>query len=313
MAKHVTATPAATSRPGDALAGAGLVLLAGVGYGAVAILARVAYEGGSNAPTSLVVRFGLAGVIFWVIVAASGRLRRLPGRRIGGFALMGLLFSSGSIMSFMAVERIPAALASLVFYIYPAVVTLGSVLFFGTRFSRSRLVILAVTLLGCALTVDVEAGPVDALGLALAIATGVAYAGYVLIGSRAAADVPPLTASAWIISVAGLLMLVVGVTGLFGDELTTDISPRGWAAILALALFSTVVSISAFLAGLTRLDPYRASILSTIEPVVAVILAAILLDERLSLQQALGGVVIVSAALALQLLARREGRYASTR
>jgi drug/metabolite transporter (DMT)-like permease len=81
---------------------------------------------------------------------------------------------------------------------------------------------------------------------------------------------------------------------------------RGWLALLALALFSTVISIAAFLAAIARIDLFRATIISTVEPLISVVLAAALLDERLTIRQALGGAVIIVAALALQLIARRE-------
>ena len=296
----------------DALIGMGLVLTSGVGFGAVVVLARVAYDGGSTAPTSLLARFTLAGALMWAIVAARGQARRLPARRIGGFALMGLFFSAGSVASFKSVEYIPASLAALVFYIYPAIVTLGSALFFGTRYTLARLAVLTASLVGIALTIDVQSGPVSITGVALALASPVFYSGYVLVGSRATRGVPAMLASAWIISTAAVMMLLVGATGLIGDRFTADVSARGWAALLGLALFATVISITTFLAGMARIDVFRAAILSTFEPVVSVILAAVLLGERLTARQALGGAVIVGAALALQLLARSEGRATAT-
>jgi drug/metabolite transporter (DMT)-like permease len=290
----------------DALIGALFVLASGIGFGSVTVLARIAFEGGSNAPTSLAFRFGIGAAIFWLLLLARRRVRKIPKQRIAAFAAMGLLFAAGSTASFMSVERIPASLSALVFYIYPAIVTAGSALVFGTRFSLPQLAVLVGALGGCALTVDLQTGDIDALGLGLALVTPCFYSCYVLIGSRATLGVPPLNASAWIMTFAAPLMVLLGITGAFGDQLTTDISARGWAAIAGLAIFSTVISVSTFLAGMARLDPFRASILSTIEPVVSVILAALLLSERLTTQQMLGGVVIVSSTIALQMIQRRK-------
>lgn len=301
---HVSARADAARESNDALIGALFVLASGVGFGSVTVLARIAFEGGSNAPTSLALRFGLGATIFWLLLARQ-KARRLPATKIAAFALMGLLFAAGSTASFMSVERIPASLSALVFYIYPAIVTAGSALFFGTRFSLPQLAILVGALTGCALTVDLRSGDIDALGLALALVTPCFYSGYVLIGSRATLGVAPINASAWIMTFAAPLMVLLGITGAFGDQLTAGISARGWAAIAGLTIFSTVISISTFLAGMARLDPFRASILSTIEPAVSVILAALLLSERLTTQQILGGVIIVSSTIALQVVQRR--------
>jgi drug/metabolite transporter (DMT)-like permease len=294
--------------PQEALLGAMLVLASGVGFGAVAVLFGVAIAGGANAPTALVVRFGLGGLLLTALAVARGQARRLPARRLAGLALMGLLFSGGSVASFKSIEHMPAALSSLLFYTYPVLVTLGSMLLFRARYSLARLAVLPVSLAGCALTVELGSGAVDATGVALALLSPVFYSGYVLIGSRVSRNVPTLLASAWIIGVSAVIMLLVGLTGLLGEHFTTDISARGWAAMLGLALFSTVLAISTFLAGIARIDVFRAAILSTGEPVISVALAALLLGERLSLRQGLGGVLIVGAGVALQLIARREGR-----
>jgi drug/metabolite transporter (DMT)-like permease len=289
----------------DALIGALFVLASGVGFGSVTVLARIAFEGGSNAPTSLALRFGMGAAIFWLLLLARRKVRRLPRQRIAAFALMGFLFAAGSTASFMSVERIPASLSALVFYIYPAIVTAGSALVFGTRFSLPQIAVLIGAVTGCALTVDLQSGDIDPLGLALALVTPCFYSCYVLLGSRATLGVAPLNASAWIMTFAAPLMVLIGITGALGDQLTTDISTRGWAAIAGLTIFSTVISISTFLAGMARLDPFRASIISTIEPVVSVILAALLLSERLTPQQILGGIVIISSTIALQVVQRK--------
>lgn len=288
------------------------MLLSGFGFAAVAVLARVAYEAGSTAPTSLAVRFGLASGLFWLLLLATGRVVRVPVPLLARLAAMGVLFSGGSVASFLSIEYIPASLSALLFYIYPAIVAAGSALFFRQRLSLARLLVLLTATAGCVLTVDVRSGSgsIDATGIALALVAPCFYAGYVLLGSRVTAHVAPLNASAWIITFAAGVIVLAGATGVLGDGFTTEVEPRGWAAMLGLALFSTVISISAFLAGMARLDPFRASIISTIEPVMTVILAALLLDERLTGQQALGGVVIVASSAALQLISRREGKRA---
>jgi drug/metabolite transporter (DMT)-like permease len=247
-------------------------------------------------------------VVLWGILALRGQARPLPARRIAGFVLMGAFLSGSATASFIAVQRIPAALAALLFYIYPALIAAASALLYGTRYTLSRLLVLVASLAGCALTVDVQTGSLNVLGVVLALASAFFYTGYVLVASRATRGVPALNASAWVITAAAPLMLLAGLSGLVGGRLTTQISGVGWLALLGLAIFSTVLSISTFLAGIARIDVFRAAILSTFEPVVSVALAALLLDERLTAQQGLGGVVIVGAGVALQLIARREGR-----
>jgi drug/metabolite transporter (DMT)-like permease len=76
---------------------------------------------------------------------------------------------------------------------------------------------------------------------------------------------------------------------------------EAWGALLGLALVSTVLPILTFYAGMQRLGAAQAAILSTAEPILTLILAALLLDERLSATQILGGGLILGSVLLLQL------------
>jgi drug/metabolite transporter (DMT)-like permease len=75
------------------------------------------------------------------------------------------------------------------------------------------------------------------------------------------------------------------------------VTPLGWAAIVAMALISTVLAIVTFFAGLERIGPSRSSTISTLEPVVSVMLAALVLGESFNMLQVLGGGLILVAAL----------------
>jgi drug/metabolite transporter (DMT)-like permease len=120
--------------------------------------------------------------------------------------------------------------------------------------------------------------------------------------------VPPLLATVWIMTAAFVLLIPIGASGMLGARVTSGVSAGGLLALLVLALFSTVLPIATFLAGMERIGMFQAAVLSTLEPVVGVTLSVLILDERLSPQQVLGGAVIVGSALALQLNARREAR-----
>ena len=84
---------------------------------------------------------------------------------------------------------------------------------------------------------------------------------------------------------------------------------RTATTIAGIALVSTVAAITLFFAGLERVGPTRASTLSTIEPVCTVLLAALLLDERIAPIQLAGGALILGAVV---LLARSPAPSAAT-
>src|SRR4051812_31083129 len=110
------------SAPRQRQAGFALVLASAVGFGAMAIFAKVAYDDGVDVPTLLALRFAFAAGLLWAIVLRTGRV--LPSRRTlaAGLALGGFVYASESGAFFLALERIDASLASLLLYAYPALV-----------------------------------------------------------------------------------------------------------------------------------------------------------------------------------------------
>lgn len=111
-------------------------------------------------------------------------------------------------------------------------------------------------------------------------------------------DVDPLATTAIVcLSAAGVFGGVSIVRTLAGAPPHLPATPAAWAALIAIALVSTVTAMLAFFAGLTRLGAARTSMLSTLEPVVTVLLAAVLLGERLSLVQWCGGAAVLAAVL----------------
>jgi drug/metabolite transporter (DMT)-like permease len=131
----------------------------------------------------------------------------------------------------------------------------------------------------------------------LAVASPVIYTGYILVGERVMGSAPALAASAVIITGGALgFSFLAAVT----NQLAPPPTAAGWAVEVGLAVIPTMLAISLFLAGLPRVGAARAALLSTWEPVVTVGLAVVLLGERLSLLQVLGGVLVLLAVVVVQ-------------
>ncbi|MCY1036769.1 EamA family transporter [Corallococcus sp. BB11-1] len=271
-----------------------LVALSGASFGALGLFARWAYAAGADMPTLLFLRFTLAGLVLTCVMLA--RRRRWPrGRVLLGLVLLGALgyFAEGSAY-FVALQHASAGLVALLLYLFPALVAVLQVALGREHLSRTRWLAVALALAGTALTVD--PGP-DAkpLGIALGVLSAVIYAVYVLSSARVVGPAGPLGASTVILLSAGLafgaLMLAKGPS--FPQ------TAGGWGAVAGLSLLSTVVAVLTFFAGLERIGPVNTSLLSTLEPVMAVVLGALFLGERLSLRQGAGGLLILVAVVVL--------------
>ena len=275
--------------------GVALCVAASVGFGAMAIFAKAAYDGGANVPTLLAVRFTLAALLLWALVLRAGPTRSFTAVRRSPWPAFGLgvLYAVEASAFFFALTRIDAALAELLLYGYPAVVVIAAALLGREALTRAR--VQALVLSGVGLALVLAAGgisEVDGLGVLAALSSALLYSGYVLAGERVLADVDPLVVSAQVASAAAICFLGYGAAT---QSIDLGMNAEAWVATLAVTILSTVVAIVAFLKGIQLVGAGTATIVSTVEPVFTVGLAMVVLGERLSPVQLVGGLFVLAA------------------
>jgi drug/metabolite transporter (DMT)-like permease len=265
-------------------------LAASAAFGAMAVLGKLAYEQGATVGTLLSLRFGLAAVLFWALVSRA-EVRALRRRDVaGGLALGAGVYALQAGLYFAALERIEASLLSLVVYTFPVMVAVASVLLGRERLTVRRVGALVLAFAGLVLILG-RTGPVDALGIGLALATAVVYSFYILVGEGIAARVPARVLAALVASGAAVTLSLASAA--LGQLEPGRLTLAGWGWILALAVVSTVIALSLLFAGLRRVGPTTASILCNAEPVVTVVLAFLAFGEVLAPAQLAGGALVL--------------------
>jgi len=271
-------------------AGFALVALSAASFGIMPIFARFAYADGAGTTTMLFLRFSIGGLFLLGVM----KLRRIAfprGRQLLGFALMGAVGYTGqSFCYFTALKYASAGLVALMLYVYPALVTLLSVLFLHQRLSGRTVAALALALAGTALIVGLGSSG-QARGVLLGLGAAGIYAVYIICGSRLIGPGMAIPSSGVIMLAAALMFGGFSAAG----GLQLPHSAFGIAAIAAIALISTVVALVTFFAGMERVGPTNASMISTIEPVVTVTAAAVFLGEPIRLLNVVGGCLILGS------------------
>ena len=262
----------------------------------MAILARFANASGTDVAGLLIGRFSIAGAVLVAVMVATRR--RFPrGRTLLVAVAMGAIgYVLQSASFFAALHHATAGLVALLLYAYPTIVTLLAAAFLGERLSARRLVLLAAGFGGIALMLGGGSGSMT--GVALGLAAALVYSVYILVGARELGDADAL-------GVSTVVCLSAAATLTLSAPFTSPDFPRdaaGWLAVAGIAA-CTVVAILCFFAGLKRVGPSTASIVSTLEPVVTVVLAWAILGETLGALQLAGGAVVLGVAA---LLARAE-------
>lgn len=276
------------------LSGLLLITISAFSFGAMPVFARYAYREGTDVLTLLFLRFVTAGLIMLLLLRLKGAPLPRGKPLLGLMGMGGLGYVGQSMCYFTALTLAPAGLVALLLYLYPALVALMAALIFKERMGGSKIAALFLALFGAALVIGPERGG-QPLGIVLGLGAAFIYAVYILSGSRLMQNVQPIQASTVIMVSAAM---VFGVVMAFRQPQLPQ-SMLGWFAILALAVISTVIAIVTFMAGLERVGPTNASMLSTVEPVVTVVLAAVLLGETVSTVNAAGGALILSAVIVL--------------
>jgi len=275
-----------------------MVLLSATGFGSLAILAKLAYAEGLGSEQALAFRFSFAavGMVALALVLGQNPLRLERARLLVLLAMGAIGYTAQSLAYFLALRSLPASLVVLIAYIYPSLVVLAGWLFLHRKVSAKHLVALAASFIGLVMLVG-GAHFQLAWALVLAVASPVIYTGYILIGERVMGSVPALAASAVIITGAAFAFCALAA---INHQLALPRTTGGWAVAFGLALFPTMLAISLFLAGLPRIGAARAALLSTWEPVVTVGLAVVLLGDRLSPFQVVGGILVLLAVVVVQ-------------
>lgn len=272
--------------------GLALILVAAASFGLMPLFSSAPYRDGISPTELLSLRFALAALLLWAIVIARGMTLPRGGALLTLIA-MGLFGYAGvALCYFTALTLAPGVVVSLLLYLYPAFVVAFSWPLLGERPSPGRLLALLLALGGCALTIG-YAGGAKPLGVLLGSASGLFYALYTIAGRRLPDSVPALAQSAVVCTAAAFAVILLTLPA--GPRLPA--SPGAWAGALALALVSTVLGLSAYLAGLRRLGAAPAAVLSTFEPVVTALAGAAFLAQPLSTGTLAGGALILSACI----------------
>jgi drug/metabolite transporter (DMT)-like permease len=278
--------------------GAALCLVSAAAFGAMGIFGKLAYDEGVGVWELLLVRFGLAAIVLTAIVGLRGALRDLERRAVVTGLLLGAIgYATQAGLYFSAPDRMDASLLALLLYTYPALVVVLAIALGRESASRRRVAALLLASAGAALVlVGAGTGTLDPLGTVMGLGAAVTYAVYILVGAQVVAGVPPLTLAALVTAGATFSFAVVAFAS-GGPDLGFEAA--GWGWLVAIALVSTVLAILTFFAGLALVGPSAAAILSTLEPVVTVVLAAIAFDEALTSVQLLGGLVVLASVFVL--------------
>jgi drug/metabolite transporter, DME family len=297
----------------DPFIGGLIVVAAGFGFATLAVVARTTYDLGLTPMAFVAWRSGVAALAMLVLVAVTirrgGRLvgwRSLTPRDRVALGVAALAGSSLDVTMFFAFARVPVAVVLLCFYLFPALVAVGSALLGWERLDRTRGIALLVALGGMVgVVIGGEGagalGSLDPVGVLLAIGAALSQTVFVLVARRGYRAVPAEQAVGFVLIVSTLIAgVIAGASGVLDSVWLPFTSPDLLLLLVVGGLFGAGIPSLLFLAGIRWIGGVRTGILMLIQAPVGVALAAIFLDEPVGPVQLAGGVAILAAALLIQ-------------
>lgn len=293
-----------TTAPPSRAAFASLLLVATL-MGSHHVGARIALDDGVDIGTLVFIRGLVTAIVLGALVLALRLPWTMTPRQRRVMAAIGPLVCLQNVLIYVAVARIPVALALLTFNTFPIWTALIAWAVYGRRPPRAVLMTTPVILVGLALALDVT-GTVGGLGLRAhwaTLGTGIAAAlgtaltfGVVLnlTQQEVAALDGRLRTLLTMIAVAGLS----GAYALAGDGLHLPATGQGWLG-MAFAVLLSGAGFTMMFTVLPRLGVVGSSPIMNIEPVIALVLAWAVLGQRIAPLQVVGALIVVGAVIAL--------------
>jgi drug/metabolite transporter (DMT)-like permease len=215
----------------------------------------------------------------------------------------GVVFAINIVNYAWAVHLTAVANASLLSNLSPLFVTLGSFLFLRERVTRGFLLAMLAAIVGVAILASdrLAIGDDELLGDGIALLSAMSFAAYLVIVGRLRLRVGPGTVMLWTGIVTALVLLGVSVAS---GEAMVPVSPRGWAVLVALAVFSYAIGQGLLTVALAELGAAFSSVALLCLPVSAALLGWVVLGEALSVTQGIGGAIILASILGARLTSR---------
>jgi drug/metabolite transporter (DMT)-like permease len=273
------------------------LIVGGVAIGCSPIFVRLS-EVGPMATAFWRVGLAMLPLMMWYGAGSSAGTQTRPSGLADRLALVlpGLMLAGDLAAWHIAIYKTSVANATLLANMAPIFVTLGGWLIFRTPITRIFLIGLGLALAG----VVTLMGGLQALasgqiaGDAIAIGASVFYAGYILSLGRLRSRFSTLTTMLWTTGSAAIFMAPLA---LFFESGLWPLTLYGWAILLGLAWLTHAGGQGLIIYALAWLPPAFSSLTLLIQPVVATILAWLLLSEPIGAMQAVGGVIVLAGIL----------------
>lgn len=269
--------------------------LAAVAYGTNPAFAIPLYADGMSANSVLLFRYALSLPLLILLIRLRGHSFRLAKEQIASVAILGILMAFSSLTLFESYNYMNSGVASTLLFVYPIMVALLMIFFFHERFRISIALCLAIMCAGLALLIRTGSGfQISPYGCLLVMISAITYAIYIVMVNVSAhiRGIPTSKLLFYVLCWGSIVFMVIIP---LGNPLSVPTKAIGWINLAALAIIPTILSLSCTTAAIQSIGSTPTAIFGALEPVTAIVLSVIVLNQNITSREIAGGLLIVVA------------------
>lgn len=214
-----------------------------------------------------------------------------------------------SITLLIGYANIASGIASTINFMYPVIVALCMMIFYGQDRSIINVIAIVLSITGVYLMAHADGlivpGGNTGLGLWCSLISAFSFAAYYIVMKRTRADkIEPVKFTTWIMLLSALYFIAGGLVTEGRITIVTDLKP--WLYILGLGLWSTMISNFTGVKAVRRIGPTLTSILGALQPLTAVVLGVLFLDEHLGVKTITGITLILASVIMIVLHQKKK-------
>ncbi len=275
------------------------IVLAAIFWGIIGIFVKGLTKAGFTAMEIVTIRVVISCVLLMILGAikykSQLKISYKDAHLFIGTGILSIVFFNWCYFS--SINRLSISTAVILLYTAPVFVMVLSALFLGEKFTFKKFILLALTVVGCGLVAGVSVEGIrsgDLLGYLIGLGAGLGYALYSIFGKLALRKYQSFTITLYTFIVASVFLLPI--TGIWNK---TDQFLNGNVIVLILGLgtVSTVLAYLLYTSGLKTMESSKASILTTVEPVAAMLVGFIVFNESIQSLQLAGATLILGALI----------------
>ncbi len=242
-------------------------------------------------------------VLLPVLLARRGApALRVPWRDLVQFFLLGVLgVAVSNYFYYVAIQRTNVATAIILQYTAPVWVLLYTAVRGAQRPSVRKITAVGLAVMGCALAVGLVGSGhfrMDVVGVTAAMLAAFSFAFYNVGGHKILARYDRWKVLLWVLVGTSAFWICVNPPW---KIMAAHYGPQQWEFMLVFSLVSVLGPFSCYFAGLQHLEPTRAIVVSCLEPVFSIVLAALVLGELVRPMQTVGIMLVLIAIVLIQL------------